>query len=892
MNMTNPKVSTKTKLMYAMGDFPFSFSATLIGFFFMIYLTNTIGISAFWAGAIIFIGIAWDAITDPIVGYLNDNTRSKIGRRRKYMILFFFPMAAMFFAMFSVPSLLRDSTEFVKVLMTLALYLSYTTFITLVATPFGAIINEITDDYDERTKMMTFRMIGSILGTLLSIIIPEFLGLSNASQNNTVGYILMGAIFGGLMLVFGYSSALSLRERNRHLDETKHAFDFSKYFISSWKSAPFRQVTIMYMLSVVTINFIQGNLVYFINYKMLLPGLFLPIAGGVMVLAVIFMPLWMIYSEKTSKKKAYVVAVLVTVVSLLSLYFAPAFDYEAAGVIVHTATPEMLIPSFQDLNIQYIADINQDYGQVLSVMWHEFPWVYLSVILLAFGFSGLQMLPFSMVPDAVNFSNSAKEKKEGAYFGIVTFVQKMGWGIGMLLTGIILNASGYLEPAKVFTFDAQTEVLSGQIVLQSAGSVIAISILFTFAPAIFGIMGALSVKNYKVDRVALQKQMESINSLEEVEKNVVLKEVDNALEIENFIRLHEILYKDDPYYVFPIRKDFIKMLKKSLIDQTTDEPCVAYNVYVNGRISGRVFVTLFTARPKTPLEKRQGAFNFFECVDDIDVAKMLISKTDEWVYSHNLDYYYGNTNPLDPDDQRGILIEGFDGIPATMCVYNKPYYQKLLEECGLVMKEDLYSYKLTLDQIPYERYDNIDKVKDRFGVSVRSADKTKLERDVKDVIQVIEESISDDWDIRAPEGDKVYELLNSWKNFLDFDLIKIASLEDGRPIGFTMMIPNFNEALIHLKGKWNLVQMLKLLYYKNRITTTRAMIQMVVKDYQNKGIINMMYQDYFETLKSRHISLIDASTIGSDNFKSRFAIEKLGGIRYRVFRIYGKELIK
>jgi len=97
------KVPVKTKLAYALGDFPFSFSATLIGFFLMIYLTNTIGISAFWAGAIIFIGIVWDAITDPIAGYLNDNVTSRLGRRRKYILWFLPAMAITFSCCFRFP---------------------------------------------------------------------------------------------------------------------------------------------------------------------------------------------------------------------------------------------------------------------------------------------------------------------------------------------------------------------------------------------------------------------------------------------------------------------------------------------------------------------------------------------------------------------------------------------------------------------------------------------------------------------------------------------------------------------------------------------------------------------------------------------------------------------
>jgi len=68
------------------------------------------------------------------------------------------------------------------------------------------------------------------------------------------------------------------------------------------------------------------------------------------------------------------------------------------------------------------------------------------------------------------------------------------------------------------------------------------------------------------------------------------------------------------------------------------------------------------------------------------------------------------------------------------------------------------------------------------------------------------------------------------------------------------------------------------------------MIQMVVRDYQGKGIINMMYQKYFQQLKQRGYTLIDASTIGSKNYRSRQVIEKLRGELYKVFRLYDRKL--
>ncbi len=515
MAIAASKVTKSTKFFYALGDFPFSFSSTLIGFFLMIYLTNTIGVSAFWAGAIIFIGIVWDAVTDPVAGYLNDNAKSPLGRRRKYIILFLIPMAITFFALFSVPALVREGTEAVKVLVTLSLYLLYTTFITLVATPFNALINDLSDDYDERTSMMTYRMIGSVLGTLISVAVPEVLGLSNASQDNTLGYVAMGLAFAVLMLVFGFASVLNLKERNKGHQGARVPFEFQKYFVASWKNPPFRQACIMFMLSIACMNFIQGNLVYFLNYKMLLPALFLPIAGGVMVFAVLFMPIWTLISRKTSKRTAYILSIGVLCAALLVMAFVPAYDYAAAGVQAQLADASLLRPEYQGLGIAYIDDVNTDYLTVLAVLWTEIPWVYPAVLLLAFGFAGLQMVPFSIVPDAINFAIGAGEKKEGAFFGVVTFVQKLGWALGMLLTGAILNWSGYIEPAKAFTAAAQADTLQGAIVLQSPGAVLAISLLFTLLPMTFGLLGILSLSHYKVDRKALRERIEQNNAAQE-----------------------------------------------------------------------------------------------------------------------------------------------------------------------------------------------------------------------------------------------------------------------------------------------------------------------------------------------------------------------------------------
>jgi len=89
---------------------------------------------------------------------------------------------------------------------------------------------------------------------------------------------------------------------------------------------------------------------------------------------------------------------------------------------------------------------------------------------------------------------------------------------------------------------------------------------------------------------------------------IEIRKVNNSLEIENFIRFHELLYDDDKLYVLPIRKEFHKSLVNQLIKGKYKEPVIAYNAYLNGRISGRIWLTVFTARTGNPQGKKEGRF--------------------------------------------------------------------------------------------------------------------------------------------------------------------------------------------------------------------------------------------------------------------------------------------
>lgn len=474
MDNINDKVSTPRKLAYAMGEFPGGYLTTLISFFFLIYLTDFIKISPAWAGAIIFTGFIFDGFTDPFAGYLSDNSKSKFGRRRIFMLGSIVPLGLLFLAMFTIPSFVMNSVAAVKIIVVLAVYFVYIIFYTLYTTPYFALINDMTDNYDERTSMMSWRMSLSIFAILVAVIIPDLLGLSNVQTFTKKGFLLMGIIFGLLVIASGLISVFGIKEKRR-ISTEKVNFTFKKYFFDSWKCAPFRQACLTYFFSFACLAAVNTCLIYYLNYYLQLPSLFLPMAGGVMIIAIAFLPFWNIMCQKFGKKKSQILGAIIISLGLLLLLTVPARLGNATG-------------NEGDLTI-----IKLTMGESLKL----FPIQgYIATILISCGFSALQMVSSAIIPDAINFSSDKALKDEGAYYGIVTFIFKIGTGLASLIIGLVLQISKYIIPPN--------DMLEGQIIIQPHSAQIGILIVFVGLPCLLAMLSIFSLRKYNIDREKLR----------------------------------------------------------------------------------------------------------------------------------------------------------------------------------------------------------------------------------------------------------------------------------------------------------------------------------------------------------------------------------------------------
>ncbi|MDH5373566.1 MAG: MFS transporter, partial [Acidimicrobiia bacterium] len=201
----------RTKIGYAVGDLGLSIAYFAVGFFFLFYLTDVVGLSASVAGSVVLIGKLWDGVNDPLIGVLSDRTRSRHGRKRVYLLYGAIPFAISFGLLWWLP---LDASQAVTFILACAAILFFATAYSVVAVPYMAMVPVMTVDYDERTQVIGFRAMFSSFGTItgggIALLVSDEDGVASALQGISIGF----GIFCALAILVAAASIKGLEARN------------------------------------------------------------------------------------------------------------------------------------------------------------------------------------------------------------------------------------------------------------------------------------------------------------------------------------------------------------------------------------------------------------------------------------------------------------------------------------------------------------------------------------------------------------------------------------------------------------------------------------------------------------------------------------------------------
>ena len=372
---------------------------------------------------------------------------------------------------------------------------------------------------------------------------------------------------------------------------------------------------------------------------------------------------------------------------------------------------------------------------------------------------------------------------------------------------------------------------------------------------------------------------------------MIIKEVKGKTGIKEFIRVPYRIYGSNDKKVFSIEL----LQKGTLLGKNNpllrENPHKFFIVYDDkGNPVGRI---LAGVNEKLNKEKNQtlGFISLFESINDKSVAFLLFDEALKYLKEKGVDLVKGPASPTEGDEDRGLLIEGFEYTPTIMNVYNPPYYVDFFEEYGFQKDTDFYAFLITRQEMNIERCERaVPYAMEKFHFRIDPLDMKNLKKEVKDIHEVIVNSMPKTWThLSVPDEGSILTTFKKLKFFIDESLVYIARSND-RPIGFVAAIPDYNRIIIKLKGKLTLKGVFYLLKERKNIDAMRIFLQFVVPEFQNKGVNSAMFYRLMLEAEKKGYIWGEGSTVAEFNEASIRSILGIGGKLYKTYRVYQKPL--
>jgi glycoside/pentoside/hexuronide:cation symporter, GPH family len=417
---------------YGLGSVATGAFGTVPGLLLLPYLTDRIGVTAALAGVIVFAPKAWDVVLNPVAGRISDRSQHPDGKRRPFLIRAGLLLAACFALLFLGPT----SPPWAGAAWVAVAYLACATAYSFFQVPYVAMPAEITDDYDERTRLMTWRVAILALAILLSG------GLSPVIRDAfgpVWGYRAVG-FFVATLIALGAWGAWHGTRRARVVAGVVTSTSFGDQLRLIRSDRPFRLLLTTFVLQALATGAMLAGVDYVARWVLGSPTAASLLFVCFVAPALVVTPLWQRYGTARDKKRGYLLASLLLGGGALVLVLSRSMP---AGL------------------------------------------VYLCVAVVGVGYAGAQMFPMAMLPDVASRTDEA-QSRVGLYTGVWTAGETLGLALGPAVYAVVLASGGYVSS-------------TGSAVVQPDSAVNAIALGFSLVPAVLVGVSLLALRGYRLD---------------------------------------------------------------------------------------------------------------------------------------------------------------------------------------------------------------------------------------------------------------------------------------------------------------------------------------------------------------------------------------------------------
>ncbi len=357
-----------------------------------------------------------------------------------------------------------------------------------------------------------------------------------------------------------------------------------------------------------------------------------------------------------------------------------------------------------------------------------------------------------------------------------------------------------------------------------------------------------------------------------------------------FQRLPWTIYANDPNWVPPILSQERQLLGWGRHPFFDHAEMVTLLAERDGKVAGRIAVFVNDIHNAKYDEKR-GFFGFFECVDDVAVARELFDAGRAWLLQRGMTAWRGPVNPS-LNYTCGLLIDGFGSPPVFLTTYNPRYYAALIEACGFAKAQDLYAYEMDVALLAklVDRYKPaVMSALDGDDLVVRRFDRSRLAAEIRTFLEIYNRALDGTWGFTPLQEGEVTHIAAELGHIIAPEFAAFAMVE-GRAVGAVLALLDYNQIIRKLDGRLFPFGIFRLMWGRKRINIARAMAVMMVPGYQQSGFAIVLLDRLVEAAKPWGLKGWEFSWVLESNDKSRGSLKRAGTKLTKTYRIYDRAL--
>lgn len=451
---TPPGVAPRDVVRYALGSVGTGGFGTLPGLVLAYYLTDSLAVPAALAGAVIAVSKVWDVVVDPFIGWASDRDLARRGSRRRLMTLGALSIPVFFTLTFAAPA---GAGPTAAALWVLVAFLLAATAFSLFQVPYIALPAELARTYDERTRLLGWR----VAALAVAILLFGAGGPALRGDGSPAGYLVLGAVAGvvigaGMLVASRAAPRLPAGERpappaaGGPLAVARAALGQAASVLGTSRS--FRALLATFFLQALATGLMLAAASYVATYVLESEAAVSLLFAALIAPALLVMPLWTRLAARAGKERALVLATVLFAVATLAM------------------TP---------------------------LLWAPGAWVYLPTALAGVAYAGMQALPLAMLPDVIDVdarragataAGPSDADRGGAFSGVWTAGETTGMGLGAVLLTVVLALSAFRSSTAAET------------VVQPASAVDGIALAFSVVPAALVALSLVPLSRYALRR--------------------------------------------------------------------------------------------------------------------------------------------------------------------------------------------------------------------------------------------------------------------------------------------------------------------------------------------------------------------------------------------------------